>query len=177
MTSHNEYGKALFLLAEEDGAIETVRSEVSIAYSVLSENPEYVKILDTPAISKDEKLKLADEAFSTLSDNVKSLIKILCERRAVHTFSSVYATFLALYNEKMGIVDVEAVTAIPMSASQLDTLKVKLENMTGKTIVIKNTVDPSILGGVKLRYLGIQIDGSVKTKLDGFAESLKNIVI
>lgn len=177
MMTHNEYGKALFLLAEEDGAIDTVRSDVSVAYSVLSSNPEYVKILDTPAISKEEKLALADEAFSTLSDNVKNLIKILCEKRSVHTFPDIYATYNALYNERMGIVDVEAVTAIPMSASQLNLMRDKLENMTGKTIIIKNTVDPTILGGVKLRYLGIQIDGSVKTKLDSFAESLKNIVI
>ena len=53
----------------------------------------------------------------------------------------------------------------------------KLSDMTGKKVIVKNTVDPEILGGIKLRYLGTQIDGSIKTRLDGFAEGLKNIVI
>jgi F-type H+-transporting ATPase subunit delta len=56
-------------------------------------------------------------------------------------------------------------------------MKEKLAKMTGKTIIIKNTVDKSILGGVKLRYSGIQLDGSVKTRLDTFEKSLKNTVI
>ena len=47
--------------------------------------------------------------------------------------------------------------------------------MTGKKIILKNTVKPEILGGVMLRYSGIQLDGSVKARLDGFAKSLKNL--
>lgn len=177
MTAYNEYGRALFLLAEEESNIEVIRTDAGIILSILSENPEYTRILDTPAIPKEERLALIDEAFSGISDNVKNLVKILCEQRGVHTFPDVYNTLLALYNEKMGIIDVEAVTAIPMSDGQIRALCEKLTALTGKRPVIRNTVDPEILGGMKLRYLGIQVDGSVKTKLDGFADSLKNIVI
>ena len=77
----------------------------------------------------------------------------------------------------MGIEEVEAVTAVPMSERQLDELKARLAKETGRTIIIKNTVDPAILGGVKLRYSGKQIDGSVRTLLDAFGESLKNIIV
>ena len=49
--------------------------------------------------------------------------------------------------------------------------------LRSKTIILTNTVDPSILGGVKLRYLGVQLDGSVKTRLDKFEDALKNTVI
>ena len=47
--------------------------------------------------------------------------------------------------------------------------------MTGKKIILKNTVKPEILGGVMLRYSGIQLDGSVKSRLDAFERSLKNL--
>ena len=68
-------------------------------------------------------------------------------------------------------------TAVAMSEGQIAALKAKLIAETGKKIIIKNTVDPTILGGVKLRYSGKQIDGSVKTRLDAFSESLKNIIV
>ena len=61
--------------------------------------------------------------------------------------------------------------------AQIKAMTAKLISLTGKKIVLKNTVDPGILGGVKLRYSGIQLDGSVKTRLDGFEKSLKSVVL
>lgn len=177
MTAYNEYGKALFLLAEEEGKLSEIKADVEAVCAVLKETPDYIKTLDTPALSKDERLRLAGEAFATVAEHLKSLIMILCEQRRLYQFFEVSATYLSLYDEKMGIVKVEAVTAIPLNGAQSDLLRKKLEKETGKTVIIENTVDSGILGGVKLRYLGIQVDGSLKTRLDGFAESLKNIVI
>ena len=177
MTVKSEYGRALFLLAKETNATEEIKSDLTAAVTAMAENPGYEKILDTPAIARDEKLKLAGEAFSGLNECVVNLIKILSERHSVRTLPDVLKTYTSLYNEDMGIEEVEAVTAAPMSASQLQKMKEKLDAITGKTVIIKNTVDEKILGGVKLRYEGKQIDASVKTRLDGFADALKNIVI
>ncbi len=177
MTVHNEYGYALFLLAKEEGTLDTTLCDVRVADELLRKNETYVKLLDTPALAKDEKTALIDGAFGTLSFGVVNLLKILCERRAVHTFDEVFGTYFSAYDAEMGIERVEAVTAVEMTSEQLSRLTKKLESLTGKTIVIKNTVSPEILGGVKLRYSGIQIDGSVKSRLDSFSENLKNIVI
>ena len=177
MTVHNEYGYALFLLAKEEGTLDATRDDAEIADGLLRKNESYVKLLDTPALAKDEKTALIDEAFGTLSYSIVNLLKILCEKRAVHTFSEVFATFFSGYDAEMGIERVEAVTAVKMTEGQLSALSKKLESITGKTVVIKNTVSPEILGGVMLRYSGIQIDGSVKSRLDSFSEKLKNIVI
>ncbi len=177
MTVKSEYGRALFLLAKETDSVEQIKSDLTAAITVLSKNPEYTKILDTPAISKAEKLSLADEAFSSLDESVSNLIKILSERHMVSTMPDVYKTYISLYNEDMGIEEVEAVTAVPLSDAQAEAMRNKLADITGKTIILKNTVDERILGGVKLRYEGKQIDASLKMRLDGFAERLKNIVI
>jgi ATP synthase F1 delta subunit len=177
MAVQNEYAKALFLLSEEDGNSDAMLSDVKLTSRILSENPDYVRLLDTPAVSKSEKLVLIDEAFSSLIPNLKNLLKILSEKHITFSFSEIAKSFEELYNESRGIEYVEAVTAVAMSAKQTEKMKEKLAKMTGKTIIIKNTVDKSILGGVKLRYSGIQLDGSVKTRLDTFEKSLKNTVI
>lgn len=177
MTGGSEYGKALFLLAEEEKTTDKILCDLNVAKEVFKNESQYIKLLDTPAIVKSEKLGLIGDAFSSLDENVVNLIKILCEKHSVFAFSDVVKTYTELYNESRGIENVEAVTAVPMSVEQLEKMKTKLEKMTGKTIIIKNTVSPEILGGVKLRYSGIQLDGSVRTRLDAFEESLKNIVI
>ena len=175
MTGRNEYGNALFMLAREEGTVEAVRDDAEAAYTALKLNPEYIKLLDTPAVSKEEKISLIDKAFSSLHYSVTNLLKMLCEKHSVHTFREVYLTYSALYDEFMGIERVEALTAIKLSPEKERAISEKLAKMTGKRIVLRNTVNPEILGGVILRFSGTQIDGSVKSRLDAFSESLKNI--
>ncbi len=177
MTDAREYGKALFLVAEEDGAAARIADDLKTVRSAFDAAPDYTKLLDTPALPKEERLGLIDRAFSAMDGRLVNLIKILAEKRLTYLYAKVFDEYLALYDDARGIVRVEAVTAIPLTDAQRLALEKKLSLMTGKTAALGNTVDPSILGGVKLRYQGIQLDGSVKTRLDKFEAALKNIVM
>lgn len=177
MTGIQEYGRALFLITEEDGVSDKVIDDVRVADGIFAKNPEYVRLLDSPAVPKDERVALVDRAFAGLDERLSNLIKILTERRVIHLFGKVAGEYYALYDESRGILRVEAVTAIPLTKEQSEAITRKLSLSLGKKIVLRNTVDRSILGGVKLRYADIQLDGSVKTRLDKFEEALKNTVI
>lgn len=177
MTDANEYGKALFLITEEDGVSDKALSDVHAAERVLLSNPDYVKLLDSPALSKDERVELIDKAFSGVDERLSNLLKILTEKRIMHIFGKVAKAYYALYDESRGILRVEAVTAVPLNEKQAKAITDKLSHNLCKTVILSNTVDSSILGGVKLRYSGVQLDGSVKTRLDKFEDALKNTVI
>ena len=172
-----EYGKAIFSLSDEEGALEKTKSDIECVLAALTENEGYTQLLDTPALPVSERLSLIDEAFSALSQNVLNLIKILCEKYSTHLFFGIAKEFISLYNEKMGIENAEAITAVEMSEEQLERLRVRLEGLTGKKIVIKNTVDASIIGGVRLRYMGKQLDSSLKTRLSRLEEGLRETII
>ena len=177
MKDAREYGRALFLITEEDSASDKVLAEVKTAECVFKDNPEYVKLLDSPALSKEERVGLVDKAFSGTNEMLLNLIKILTEKRQIHLFSKVADEYLSLYDASRGIERVEVITARPLSEKQAQAMKERLEKTLSKTVILKNTVDPTILGGVKLRYLGVQLDGSVKTRLDKFEDALKQTVI
>lgn len=177
MAAKNEYAKALFMLAKEEDKCEAVFLDLGIACDALIENPAYADLLDTPALRKGEKLDLIDKAFSALDKDVLNFVKILCQNRLTRLMPEIRREFEALYDEERGIERVEAITAIPMTEGQLSSMKARLEATCGKTIVIKNTVAPEILGGVKLRYLGKQLDGSVKTRLDKLEAGLKGVIV
>ena len=177
MTGAQEYGKALFLITEEDGISDKILSDIKIAESVFKANPDYVKLLNFPAITKEERVGLVDRAFSGIDERLLNLIKILTEKRMIHLFDKVAAAYYDLYDQSRGIIRVVAVTAIPLTGEQSAAITKKLAASLGKRVVLSNTVDRSILGGVKLRYNDVQLDGSVKTRLDKFEEALKNTVI
>lgn len=171
------FGDALFMLAEELEQTEEIKVDIDILCTSIEQNPDYLKLLDNPAISREERVDLVGKAFGMLNKNLVNLVKILAERRLVYLVDKVRDAYSSAYDISRGIERVEAISTIPLTSSQLERLQTKLAKMTGKQIIVENTIDPSLLGGMKLRYMGVQIDGSVKTKLDKFEQSLKDLVI
>ena len=173
-----QFARAMFELSLEEGEREAVREELHLIEDVLKQNPTYGTLLDTPAITREEKLSLVENAFASLgSENVKNLMKLLTERRECHLFSSIVRAFDALYDEALGILRVEAITAYAMTDAQKTALEAKLAKKTQKTIVLTNIVKPEVLGGVLLRYGEVQLDGTLKNRLDTLAESISGVIV
>ena len=53
----------------------------------------------------------------------------------------------------------------------------RLETITGKTVSLECRLSPNVLGGIRLDYDGIQVDGTVQSRLDAVAGLLKNTVL
>ena len=173
----NAYGEALFSLTEELGTTDAVLGDVKTLETVLKSSPDYLKLLDSPALSREERLALIDRSFASLNKSLVNLTKILAEKRLAHILPKVLAHYVRAYEISRGIERVEVISAVQLTDAQKAKLKAKLEGMTKKQIIISYTHDPSLLGGMKLRYMGKQLDGTVRTKLDGFARQLGELVI
>ena len=118
MASSKQYGKALFEITEELGVTERVLAEISAAASLFSASPDYPKLLDTPAVPKEERVELVEQALGSLDENLVNLIKILSEQHSTYLLPKISAEYSALYDESRGIERAEAVSAIPMSATR-----------------------------------------------------------
>ena len=172
MTDITQYAHALFSLATESGREDKIGEELSLLSTLIKENPKYSSLLDTPALSLSERASLIDEALSSLDEYVRNTFKLLAEARLTYTLPKLSDIYGELLDEKRGVLRAEAISAIPMTESQTEALKAKLQKETGKTVVIKNTVDASILGGLILRYGGLSEDGSLKNRLEKIKKTL-----
>ena len=177
MTGAREYGKALFEITEELRKSDAVLADVEIARRLFVDNPEYARLLDTPAIPKEERVELISKSMASLDGHLTNLIKILSERRSCYLFPKVAEEYSAFYDDSRGIVRAEVISAVALTEEQKARLVSRLRDKLGKTVKLTCSVDPSLLGGMKLRYSGIQLYGSVRTRLDTFEDSLKAIVI
>lgn len=177
MTGAKQFAQALFSLSEERGTTEPMLAELCATQEIFQKEPAYPALLDTPALSAAARCALVDEAFAAVQADLRSFLKILCERHAVRDFPKCVRAYRALYDDSRAIVRVEAVSAVAMTEEQLDRLTVKLRQMTGKQIILHNTVDPSVLGGVRLRYAGKQIDATLRTRLNDFENALRRTIV
>ena len=138
MTYAYEYARALFMLSEEERTTEKIYADLCVARDAFLENPDYSRLLDTPAVSKAERLGLIDKAFSSLDVSLVNLIKILAEKRLSYIFPTLADEYSLLYDEARGILRADAISAVPMTSEQTEKLKKKLSEFFVRKSLIAN---------------------------------------
>lgn len=177
MINTTDYSRALYELAQESGTEETILEEMKTIRTVFADNPDYVSLLDTPAVPKEQRLALLDKAFSALSVYHLNFLRILCEKHGIRQYPGCVSGYEELFDRAHHILSATAITAVAMTDAQCQTLREKLQTMTGKTVRLRNVVDPQVLGGVTLRFGGVQLDGSIQSRLEELRQSLKRAIV
>jgi len=80
-------------------------------------------------------------------------------------------------DESRNIVMAEMVAAREVPEDEVKSLADKLSASSGKTVKLQVKVDPSLLGGIKLRLGDRIIDGTVAKKLEMMKSQLKQAKI
>jgi F-type H+-transporting ATPase subunit delta len=171
----DRYAQALFELALEGEALDAVLNDLKGLSSLLRESKDLARLVGSPAFTSEDKRKglqaVASQAgFAPLT--VKFL-GLLGENRRAAALPSVIAGFQRLYDKHRGVVSAQVTTAVKLTAGQLAGVQKALAQSLGQEPEITTTVDPSILGGIKVRVGSRLFDASLKTKLDSLKFALK----
>ena len=174
----NVYGEALYSLACEEKLTGEILSQLTVLDRCFRENPDYIRLLSSPNLSKQERCAALDEGFrGKVHAYVLNFLKILTEKGYMKHFSDCCAAFEDHYNLDNGILPVTAITAVALTEAQSTKLSAKLARTTGKQIKLNNKVDPAVLGGVRLDYDGKRLDDTVSHRLDAIRGLLKDTVL
>ncbi|HAS78226.1 MAG TPA: hypothetical protein DCS38_00490 [Ruminococcus sp.] len=165
------YADALFELCSEDKSYDSVHRDINDCRKVFADNPDLLKFLSAPAINTDKKTELLSEIFSDCGIVCNLLCVITVKNRAGLIYK-ITDCFNKLYNEYKNIAEITVTTCIPLSDTMREKLKAKLSAKFGKTVVMNEKVDKSILGGVIVQYENLQIDSSIKSKLNSVHNEL-----
>ncbi len=172
------YGSALYELAVEEAAGEEILQQLQVLGESFAAAPEFLRLLSAPNLTKQERCEVVDKSFrGKVHPFVLNFLKLLTQQGYARSFSDCCKAYEDRYNQDNGILPVEAVTAVALTAEQSQKLTQKLQTLTGKTVKLRNSVDAECLGGVRLCYNGKQVDGTVKNRLDSIGELLKNTVL
>lgn len=172
------YGQALYELAKEENLSEDILYELAVLDGVFDKQPEFIQLLCTPSVPKQERVTVLDNTFgTTVHPYVLNFLKLLTEKGYVKHFSGCCKLYKQLYNKDNGILTVTVVTKLPLSAQLQDKLKNKISEVTGNKIELECKIDPEVLGGVRLDFDGKSIDGTVRHRLDEIRSILNNTVL
>ena len=172
------YGQALYDLALEEALTKPVLDELEVLLLGFEAEPDFVRLLSTPTLTKQERCQILDQSFrGKVQPYVLNFLKILTEKGYMRHFSDCCTAYREQYYKDNDILLVKAVTAVPMTKEQLVKLTRKLGTIIGKQIELRNQVDPDVLGGVRLDYDGKRLDDTVSHRLEAVRAMLKNTVL
>ena len=171
------YADALFSSAVEENCLEEVKADLEGLYEAFKGNTEFFGMMDAPTFEKEEKTKILKETFEGKTEKLLyNFICLLCDKKRTSLFLKISESFFESYRDYHGFLEVNAVSAVALSEEQKEKLREKLSALTGKKILLKTQVEPSVIGGIILRYDNKEIDGSVQKKLDSLRNTIRGVI-
>ena len=169
------YGGSLYDLAAEEKLDGQIMEQMIAIRQISRENPGYLKLL---AIPEDERLKMIEEAFGGQAERyLVNFLKLLCERKILREFAGCCEEFIRRYNSAHGIAEAVVTSAVKLSDTQMEALKAKLEKLSGKKVYLVQKTDASVLGGLRVELEGVQLDGTVQSRISGISKKLNELVV
>jgi F-type H+-transporting ATPase subunit delta len=171
------YASSLFELALEEGAVDTVSSDLDAFQKMLDESADLKRFIGSPVFSSDEQLKAIEAiaAKAGISGFFANFLKVVARNRRLFALSGMIKSFRQIAAEHRGEISAEVTSTHALTPAQEDELKAALHGVTGKNVAIAVTVDPSILGGLIVKVGSRQIDTSLRTKLSTLKLALKEV--
>ena len=162
-----EYATALFSLATENNAVDEYEKSLMEIGNIFRENPDYIKVLESPAIPLSERIAFIDNAFeSTYTEYLVSFIKVLCENGNIAEICSCIDAFCDLVRIYKNRTVATIYYVEPLTEEQKNALIEKLHKICGKVIEPQFIKDESLIGGIKVQIDDKIMDGSIRNRLN-----------
>lgn len=160
------YADALFQLGEEKAVLDTLLEEFRTVREVFEANTNLIAFLEHPRVDNKKKKQFIDEVFQGLSADVVNTMKLLVERQRSGIIPSIIDHFIQLVNDAKGIAVATAYSVRELEEAEKKELeRAFAKRFNKKTLHFETRVDPTILGGIKIRLGNTIYDGTISGKL------------
>lgn len=162
-----EYAFALFSLATENTDLDEYEKALKEIENIFKRNPDYIKVLASPAIPLSERITLIDKAFGGgYTEIIISFIKVLCDNGHIKNIRNCIEAFCDLVRNHKRRTVATIYYVEPLAEGQKAELIEKLQKVSGKIIEPEFIKDEGLIGGIKVQFDDKIIDGSIKKRLD-----------
>ena len=169
------YATAIFDLAQEQNAVETVERDFAALKKAVTESRDLDSLVHAPIFTREEQKKGMDAILRRMeaSPLTTRFVLLLASKRRLFALTDIIRAFNALVSKQRGEVDAEVTSARPLNDAEVEELKKVLKSKLGRDARLEAKVDPNLLGGLVVKVGSRMIDSSLRTKLDGIRAAMR----
>jgi len=169
------YATALFDLADEARALDTVAADLGRIKAMIEGSDELRRLIASPLISRAQQAQaiaaLLDRA--QVGDLTRRFVLIVARNRRLHALTQIIAAYVAALAARRGEVTAEIRSARPLSSAQVDAVTGVIQRSAGAKVRVDLKVEPGLLGGLVVRLGSRLIDASLRSKLQRLQLAMK----
>ena len=152
------------------GELDRVEDEIFTAATAFAGSSELRKALTSDATNA--KATLVADILKGASGSTVKLVSQMVNAWRGRSIESAFADYQwALAARRNRVIALVRVAA-PITPAQLDRLSTTLTSKVGQPVRINIEIDPSVIGGVSVKFADEMVDGSVSNRLAGAARAL-----
>ncbi len=160
------YARALLDLARKHHEERAVLEEFEAMIEQFERQPAFERILGDPGVDEAERAGILERVLRhRANDLVVNTLQVMNRKGR----SALLRPLIQAYREELaeleGEVEATVITAVPLSEAHRKRLNASLARYTGKKIVLDESVDAGLVGGMILRLGDRKIDSSVAREL------------
>lgn len=166
------YSRALFEIAKDQDATTSYGEFLNAITKGIEENNELQEYLCSPHVPRNAKKEILNEVFSAAPEMLKNFLFLLIDKGREDLLKDIALGYQQITDEEASALEVAVVSAKPLKKEIQILLTQKLEEVSGKSIRLRLSEDPNLIGGMTLHIGNRWIDGSVKGQLESLKYSL-----
>ena len=169
------YATALFDLARETNAIDQVQADLKAFATLVASSPDLMRLVRSPVFSTDEQAKALDAILdkASISGVARNFLRVITANRRLFAVDQIIRGFNRRVAAHKGEVTAQVTVAEQLNDARMNDIRTALRDVTGKDVQIDVNVDPSIIGGLKVKLGSRMVDASLRTKLNSIKIAMK----
>jgi F-type H+-transporting ATPase subunit delta len=169
------YATALFELAREGNAVDRVQSDLKFFDALIADNPDLMRLVRSPVFAAEEQEKALAAVLEKagISGTAANFLRVVASNRRLFAVRDMIRGFNKLVAAHKGEVTAQVTVAEGLNDARMNDIRAALRDVTGKDVKVDVTVDPSIIGGLKVKLGSRMVDASLRTKLNSIKIAMK----
>ena len=161
------YAEALSGNIGDDSQLGVALKNLKDFGEVMKTENQLLRFFEHPSISTEKKRNVVEDLCSRLQigDKIGSLLLLLNDRGKIIFLEKIIEYFEQVVDRRLNQIRVHVTSAHSLTDANVDRLKIALNKILEKTILIDTEVDESLIGGVIIR-IGDQVaDDTIRNRL------------
>jgi len=171
-TLARRYATAVFQLAQEAGKVPGVQHDLHTFVAALRADEDVRKFFRSPVVDRKEKETIVGQAFAKLDPIALHTVLLLIRKRRENLVEEIVRQYDVLEREGRGARELRIASARELSKAEVDAIVQRLAAAYRTSFDVVQSVDPSLIGGVRITVGDRLADGTVAGRLDDVARLL-----
>ena len=160
------YSRALFEAAKDNEALDRVHDELGEFADALDADRNLQVFLFSPYFSSAKKRDGIDRIVSDADPRLVNFLELLAERHRMPALFRIRRSFDAMWAEENQLLPVTVTSAVELDENLVKDIGKRIEEQTGRQVELSSSVDPEVLGGLRVRVGNMVLDATVRNRLE-----------